>query len=720
MKFFKDRTVLAEDVDKKLALSFGALVLCLMLSVTALTAFLYVNLQIRVENQLSGVLGVILAESISKVSFSGKYHARLFVEEMVKNHSELEYVSVETKAGEILAHSDSFQNDRIVSEEELDVIRECLSQNKLIVSDYRLGPKIIKKIVLPYKGGMDSDVMGVVHIGIDVGEARQKQGKNFLILFFLILALTGAAFAIVFLLSRYFGRTVREMAVQYKSILDNYPAYIYLKDKNGRYLFVNAKWSDFFHLANEKVKGKTDFEIFCPEIAESFIKNDKEVLESGQMIDRDDNIPFEDGARSYQNIKFPVRNRQGDIFALCGISIDITARKNAEAEKEKLHNQLQQAQKMESVGRLAGGVAHDFNNMLTAITGYVELILMQMNPESPLCGYLEEIKKVAERSADLTAQLLAFARRQNIQPKAMDLNKSVSGMFNMLKRLIGEDVLLEWKPGQDIKKIKMDPSQIDQILANLCVNARDAITQDGKISIETDNVELDERFCQTQTGISPGKYVMLSVKDNGRGMNREVLSHLFEPFFTTKTLGKGTGLGLATVYGIMKQNKGFINVTSESGSGTTFKLFFPCFTGEPDKLQPVIDTTIPKGFGEIILLVEDELYVLKLAQKMLVSLGYHVLAANSPGQALKLAEIHAKDIRLLITDAVMPEMNGRELANRVQKIKSDIPCLFISGYTADEIAPQGILEEGMCFIQKPFSMQLLGVKVRESMRQGVQ
>ncbi len=719
MKFFKERTVLAEEVDKKLALSFGALVLCLMLSVTALTALLYVNIQMRVENRLSGALGEILAESISRVSFSGKYHARLFVEEIIKNNPEIDYISVESKEGEILAHSNSFQNDRIVSEEELKVIKECLSRNKLIVSDCRFGHKVIKKIVLPYRGGMDSDVMGVVHIGIDVGETRQKQGKNFLILFFLILVLTGAAFGIVFLLSRYFGRTVREMAVQHKLILDNYPAFIYLKDKNGKYLFVNSKWSDSFHLANEKVKGKTDFEIFCPEIAASFIKNDKEVLESGQTIDRNENIPFEDGTRSYQSIKFPVRNRQGDIFALCGISIDITARKNAEVEKEKLQKQLQQAQKMESVGRLAGGVAHDFNNMLTAIMGYAELILMQMSPESPFYNYLEEIKKVAERSSDLTAQLLAFARRQNIQPKAMDLNKSVSGMFNMLKRLIGEDVLLEWKPGLDLKKIKMDPSQIDQILANLCVNARDAITQDGIITIETDNVELDERFCQTQTGICPGEYVMLSVKDNGRGMNREVLSHLFEPFFTTKTLGKGTGLGLATVYGIMKQNNGVINVSSESGSGTVFKLFFPCFTGEPDKIQTIIDTNIPKGFGETILLVEDELYVLRLAQKMLVSLGYHVLAANSPGEAMKLAEIHSKEIRLLLTDAVMPGMNGRELAKRVQKIKSDIPCLFISGYTADEIAPQGILDEGMNFIQKPFSMQLLGVKVRESMRKQV-
>ena len=341
---------------------------------------------------------------------------------------------------------------------------------------------------------------------------------------------------------------------------------------------------------------------------------------------------------------------------------EIVERKRAEEEKDALQRQLQQAQKMESVGRLAGGVAHDFNNMLSAILGHAELAMMQYSPSEPLQDDLKAIKRAAQRSADLVRQLLAFARKQTVAPIILDFNATVSGMLKMLRRLIGEDIDLVWMPAAGLWPVKIDPSQIDQLLANLCVNARDAIAGVGKITIETENTAFDEAYCAVHPGFTCGEYVMLAMSDDGCGMNKEVLDHLFEPFFTTKEVGKGTGLGLATVYGIVKQNEGFINVYSEPDKGTTFKIYLPRFVGEAVVPTAISKAETPKGHGEMVLLVEDEAVILNVGRTMLERLGYTVLTASTPGEALRQTEAHAAEIRLLITDVIMPEMNGRELA----------------------------------------------------------
>ena len=396
----------------------------------------------------------------------------------------------------------------------------------------------------------------------------------------------------------------------------------------------------------------------------------------------------------------------------CAFARDITERKRVDEEREKLQAQLNQAQKMESVGRLAGGVAHDFNNMLGAILGYTELGMIEVSPTDPIHGTLKDIQKAALRSADLTRQLLAFARKQTVAPKVLDLNETLKGMLKMLRRLIGEDIGLAWLPGKDLGWIRMDPSQIEQLLVNLCVNARDAIHDTGKITVETGAVTFDETDCAAHVGFTPGKYVLLTVSDDGCGIDAETLSHLFEPFFTTKEVGKGTGLGLATVYGMVKQNNGFIDVYSKPGQGTTFKIYLPRHATESGRTA-LMDASQPAARGhETILLVEDEPMILDITTKMLERQGYTVQAAATPGEAIRLAREHVGEIHLLMTDVVMPEMNGRDLAKNLLSLYPNLKRLFMSGYTADVIAHHGVLDEGVQFIQKPFSVQTLAVKVR--------
>ena len=410
-----------------------------------------------------------------------------------------------------------------------------------------------------------------------------------------------------------------------------------------------------------------------------------------------------------------IRDEHGALRHYLSTIIDITERKNAEAEKANLQAQFLQSQKMESVGRLAGGVAHDFNNMLGVILGHTEIAMERVDPTQPLYSDLRAIRNAAERSSDLTRQLLAFARKQTVSPKVLDLNKTVAGMLKMLRRLIGEDIHLVWTPGVKLWPVKIDPSQIDQILANLCVNARDAIAGVGKVTIETTNIAFDEVYCADHAGFVPGEYVLLAVSDNGCGMDKETQNKLFEPFFTTKETGKGTGLGLATVYGIVKQNRGFINVYSEPGQGTTFKIYLSRYAGKAEEIRPA-EAAGPVIRGqETILLAEDEPDMLELTATLLKMQGYAVLAAGTPGEAIRLAREHAGEIHLLITDVVMPKMNGRDLAKNLLALYPDLKRLFMSGYTADVIAHHGVLDEGVHFIQKPFSRKDLAAKVREAL-----
>jgi two-component system cell cycle sensor histidine kinase/response regulator CckA len=408
----------------------------------------------------------------------------------------------------------------------------------------------------------------------------------------------------------------------------------------------------------------------------------------------------------------PVVDPSGRIVNYVAAKRDIT-------KHLKLADQLQQAQKMESIGRLAGGVAHDYNNMLSVIIGYADLAMDKVDPDTPLYADLEEIIKAARRSADITMQLLAFARRQTIAPKKINLNDSVEGTLKMLRRLIGEDIDLSWRPSAGLWPVKMDPAQVGQILANLCVNARDAIEGVGKITIETENSSFDETYCADHAGFTPGHYVMLAVSDSGCGMDKNTLNRVFEPFFTTKEMGQGTGLGLATVYGTVRQNNGVIDVYSEPGEGTTFKIYLPRDIDTADDLLKETRRLTPNGHGETILVVEDEISILNLTRLILESMGYHVLTATTPRQAIRMAENHTGDLHLLITDVVMPEMDGRQLTEQLMTLYPHLKHLYMSGYTSDVIAHRGILERSVHFIHKPFSRQELAAKVGAVLKSGV-
>jgi two-component system sensor histidine kinase EvgS len=355
--------------------------------------------------------------------------------------------------------------------------------------------------------------------------------------------------------------------------------------------------------------------------------------------------------------------------------------------------------------------------MLGIILGHTEMMLEKMKPWDPDYTNMEEVYKATCRSSDLTRQLLAFARKQAAEPKVLDLNDTVDGMLKMLRRLIGEGINIVWRPEKNIWPIKIDPAQLDQIMANLCVNARDAISGVGKVTIETDNIIFDQAYCSKHLGFKPGRYVKLVVSDDGCGMDKKTMAKVFEPFFTTKETGKGTGLGLSTVYGIIKQNKGFINVYSEPGHGTSFKIYF-CVYEEglaKETLSQPEDSYL--GKGETILFVEDEQGLLTMGKQLLQNLKYNVLTANSPEEAMKLAHENWKKIHLLITDVVMPQMSGKDLAEQIKTLEPHMKVLFMSGYTADVIAHHGVLDQGIHFIQKPFSTSTLSVKVREVLDQ---
>ena len=407
----------------------------------------------------------------------------------------------------------------------------------------------------------------------------------------------------------------------------------------------------------------------------------------------------------------------GELTALEGFITDISEQKHAEEKQNRLREQLHQSRKMESIGRLAGGIAHDFNNMLTIINGYAEMMIDVLSPADPMYDKAYKIHDAGRRSTIIVRKLLAFARKQTISPEPMDLNDSIFNMLSMLRRLIGENIEMLWHPVDSIWTVKMDLSQIDQVLVNLVANARDSISDKGQIIIETGNIELDEDYCSLRRGFLPGQYVMLAVSDNGCGIDKEIQKNLFEPFFTTKEKGMGTGLGLATIYGIVKQNNGFINVYSESNVGTTMKIYLPRHIDEtalPIEKSAKQDHS-PPGEGETILVLEDEEVVLNIARIMLEKLNYTVVAAGSAEQAMKAVKEREGRIDLLLSDVVMPDMNGSEFASRLNSVYPHIRVLFMSGYTADVIARHNILKKGVHFVEKPFSLKTLSTKIREAL-----
>jgi len=503
-------------------------------------------------------------------------------------------------------------------------------------------------------------------------------------------------------------KRAEEALIKLRKAVDTSGEVIFMTDREGVITFVNPEFTRLYGYTEQEVVGKTTPRVLksgsrSPEEYASFWKTilDKRVGKE-EWVNK-----TKDGRLvNIENATNPILDEQGDITGFLAIQRDIT-------ERKVLEGQLRQAQKMEAVGRLAGGIAHDFNNLLTIIAGYSDMMLSRLAADDPLRAHVSEIRIAGDRAASLTRQLLAFSRQQVLAPQVLDLNAVVANMDKMLRRLIGEHIDLVTVCEKRLWHVKADPGQLEQVIMNLAVNARDAMPKGGKLTLETANVELDGAYARAHVAVKPGRYIMLAVSDTGCGMDSETQSHLFEPFFTTKERGKGTGLGLSTVYGIVKQSGGNVWVYSELGRGATFKVYLPQVDEPLEEPRPVEARAVPARATETVLVVEDEVSVRSLVRGVLESRGYRVLEACHGADALSISDQHGGPIHLLLTDVVMPEMSGRDLASRVMPRRPEIRVLYMSGYTDDAIIHNGVLDAGTAFLQKPFTPDALARKVRE-------
>ncbi len=500
---------------------------------------------------------------------------------------------------------------------------------------------------------------------------------------------------------------LRKSEERFRRIFDDSQVGMTITTGDTKFLQVNQAFLDMLGYTQEELLGMNVSEVIHPDdwkdhlpVAEQVLKGE---LDFFQIEAR---YLHKQGHEIWSLTSVSViRDSTGKILFSLGQYIDLT-------ERRKLEEQFQQAQKMEAVGRLAGGVAHDFNNLLMVMRGYTELMLGRLSANDPLRSNAEEIQKAADRATSLTQQLLAFSRKQVMQPKVFDLNAVVSDTEKMLRRLIGEDIELATILGAELGRVKADPGQIEQVILNLAVNARDAMPQGGKLVMETANVELTQAFARQHPGVKPGPHVMLAMSDTGVGMDAETQARIFEPFFTTKEKGKGTGLGLATVYGIVKQSGGYIWVYSEAGQGTTFEIYLPRVEDAVTADQEEQVASQPPSGSETVLLVEDEEPVRKLAREFLENTGYTVLEAEDPVEAMHLSDRHQGPIHLMVTDVVMPKMSGHELAQQMASVRPEMKVLYVSGYTDDALGQYGVPTQDSFFLQKPFSLDTLARKMR--------
>jgi PAS domain S-box-containing protein len=504
------------------------------------------------------------------------------------------------------------------------------------------------------------------------------------------------------------NRTLEEWKTRYEAAIQSSGQILYDRDVGSNGVTYGGNYKGVLGYSEQEMSGglRRWEDLIHPDDCTAFRQQMARVISTLGPFHLEYRVRKKDG--TYLTAKddgYFISDHARNVVRMVGFVVDITNQRTAE-------QRLLQAHKMEAIGSLAGGVAHDFNNLLTIIKGYSDLSLEQLDRGSPLRPNIEAIREAAGRAAALTRQLLAFSRKQQVALRVLDLNSAVANMDRMLRRLIGEDIILVTQLNPNLTYVRADPVQIEQIILNLAVNARDAMPNGGNLTIETSNVELDEEYADKQLGMRPGPYVMLAVSDSGTGMDEETRAHIFEPFFTTKERDKGTGLGLSTVYGIVKQSGGHIWVYSEPGRGTSFKIYFPQVEAQLSPAEaPKAERS--KGGSETVLLVEDEEGVRTLARKILERDGYCVLEACHGAEATSIAQQHHGKIDLMVTDVVMPGMSGRALAKSMAARWPNMKVLFLSGYTNDAIIRNGMLEPEMCFLQKPFTADALSKKVRD-------
>lgn len=504
---------------------------------------------------------------------------------------------------------------------------------------------------------------------------------------------------------RQFARALEERSALLRSVFESTGEALFLKDLEGRYVITNRRAAQLLGTTQEQIVGRSASQIVDSADAQRISEQDRAVVESGASMTFEYQFTIKDELRTYLTTKTPHQNADGKIIGIVGTVRDVT-------EYREMENRLRQSQKMEAIGTLAGGVAHDFNNILMVISGYSSVLADALAADPKLRGHVEQIQKAGERAASLTRQLLAFSRKQTIQPTPLNLNNIVSGIEKLLHRLIGENITISTRLASNLGTVLADAGQIEQVILNLAINARDAMPEGGRLTLETGNAEFRDTV-KTPPDLKPGSYVELVVTDTGIGMEMNVQARAFEPFFTTKAAGKGTGLGLSTVYGIVQQSNGHITFTSQPGHGTMFRVYLPrTDSAQSAELVPIAAVGSLDG-NETVLLVEDDASVCELVRAVLNSHGYTVLSARDPQEAEALGEQHASRIGLLVSDVILPKMSGAELSTRLAMRNPNMKILFMSGYIDDSVVRQGIREKEVAFLQKPFSPLSLAKKVRE-------
>ena len=510
---------------------------------------------------------------------------------------------------------------------------------------------------------------------------------------------------------------LRRSDAHLRTLVDTLPDMVWLKDPDGIYLACNPRFEEFFGATEAEIVGQTDYDFVDSDLAEFFRANDRAAIAAGGPRVNEEEVTFADDGHTelLETIKTPMYDASGVLVGVLGIARDITERRRAAQERERLQDQLNQARKMESVGRLAGSVAHDLNNLLSPILGFSELLLDDLALNDTRRTSVERIVSAGNRARDLVFQLLAFSRKQPLAFRPLDLNRTIANFRKLLRRTIPEDIEIRLRLTADANAILGDLGQIEQVLMNLAANGADAMPDGGTLTIATAAVNLDEAYAAAHPDVRPGPHVLLTVSDTGHGMDAEVREHIFEPFYSTKG-DLGTGLGLATVYGIVTQHGGHINVTSEPGTGTTFKIYLPA---TDRSVAPVVDVVVEPGAltgHERIMLVEDDEHVCLVTEAILQRQGYHVDTARCGSEALAHLAASDVDYDLLLTDVIMPDLNGKELYDRARRRRPRLRVLYMSGYTGDIIAQRGVLEDGISFVQKPFTVEALATKVREVLR----
>ena len=497
-----------------------------------------------------------------------------------------------------------------------------------------------------------------------------------------------------------------------RHLLDTLPQRIFLKDRNSVYLSCNLNYAHDLGIEPAEIAGKDDYAFHPRELADGYRADDKSVMDSGTAKDVEERFCADGKEMWAHTIKVPYRDEKGNVIGVLGIFEDITARVRGEEDRRKLEEQLRISQKMEAVGTLAGGIAHDFNNALTGIMGFGELLRLRLDGDVKSAEDLDEIMRCAERAATLTRQLLTFARRQVIEPSNLNVSTVVVDMMKLIGKLVGEHIEVRTSLGKNVPAINADRGQIEQVIMNLCLNARDAMQKGGTLSVETGEVYLEEEYVRQNPYMMAGRYSLLAVSDSGIGMDEKTRERVFEPFFTTKGPDKGTGLGLAVVYGIVKQHGGYINLYSEPGKGTTFKVYFPAVETQPDVVPTIRREEIVRGGTETILLAEDEEAIRSLGERTMRELGYTVLVARNGEEAIEIFRQN-KEIALAVLDVVMPRKGGKEAFEEMYKQNPRLKVIFMSGYSADAIHDSFVLIAGVPFLQKPFGPATLARKIRE-------